>query len=167
MLTSSVVVQGRRPLGALKRTKPPPAQADSDRDLDGQAVNIRRMPSPSSAGRRAPRRRRVIACGGAPLARKRATFLARCPSDLWRSWFDSTVVCLHQDRPMPAKSELRPRAQRRQKRKMELGGDLDLRRREHPKEIGRELAARLPELQTHDCPSSRVGVPETRGGLLR
>ncbi len=44
--------------------------------------------------------------------------------------------------------------------------DLDLRRRQHPKEVGRQPAARFPELQPHDLASARIEFPQTRVGLL-
>jgi len=47
-----------------------------------------------------------------------------------------------------------------------LGGDLDLRRREHTKEISRQLAARLPELHPYDLPRARIEFPQARVGLL-
>lgn len=48
----------------------------------------------------------------------------------------------------------------------ELGRDLDLRWREHPKEVSRQLAARLPELQPYDLAGARIEFSEAYVGLL-
>jgi hypothetical protein len=47
-----------------------------------------------------------------------------------------------------------------------LGRDLDLRRREHAKEISRQLAARFPELQSYDLPGAWIEFSKTRVRLL-
>jgi hypothetical protein len=46
------------------------------------------------------------------------------------------------------------------------GRDLNLRRREHAQEVSRQLAARLPELQSHDLPRARVQFAQSRIGFF-